>query len=155
MTQEQLQMMECLRVYITNTPATQVFVYDCQQWQSLYELAAAHRMSAVVYDTLGRLPQFCLQTPVLKSRWTIGSHSTFCVPCGACVEAFYLRRLRRGVYGGYPSICKGICRRAHIRKKQGKYPRAGGGSGKTAAKYDGALRHLPAPWRKITCFGQN
>lgn len=69
MTQEQLQMMECLRAYITDTPAKQLFLHDCEQWQSLYELATAHRMSAVVYDTLGRLPPFCREAPELKTRW--------------------------------------------------------------------------------------
>lgn len=69
MTQEQLQLMECLRAYITDTPAKQVFLHDGQQWESLYELAAAHKMTAVVYDTLGRFPQFCREAPQLKTLW--------------------------------------------------------------------------------------
>lgn len=69
MTQEQLQLMECLRAYITDTSLEQTFSLDTQQWRALYELAAVHKMTAVVYETLGRLPQFCQQVPELKALW--------------------------------------------------------------------------------------
>lgn len=75
MTQEQLQLMECLRAYMTGRAPDRVILQEKQQWQSLYRLAAVHKMTAVVYQILGQMPEFCREMPELKAMW---KQSAFC-----------------------------------------------------------------------------
>ena len=69
LTVEQQQLMACLRAYVENRSLKEAYCCTREQWEQLYRIAAIHKMTAVVFDTLGRGAEFCRENPELKQRW--------------------------------------------------------------------------------------
>lgn len=68
MTAIQRQLMECLRAYRRGESA-RAEALSAQEWAELYQLSAAHKLTAVVHEALHCTPGFCGGDAALAARW--------------------------------------------------------------------------------------
>ena len=68
MTAIQRQLMECLRAYRRGETA-RALALTAPEWGELYALAADHKLTAVVHETLRTAPGFCGGDAALAARW--------------------------------------------------------------------------------------
>ena len=70
MDQIQRQLLLCLRAFRLGEDAAETTEsFSPEDWRRLYSLAAAHKISPVVYETLWSVPGFCGGDPALAAAW--------------------------------------------------------------------------------------
>ena len=114
MNKEERQLLCCLRAYRTGEAAAEIIEsLSPEEWRRLYELSAAHKLTAVVFEMLHGREDFCSGDPALAGRWKRDAILQAVAQTGRTQKLLELTAALDGAGVRYALVKGAICRQLY------------------------------------------